>query len=103
MHFVSDEEKRKCSVFNCDTNEGQGIILHRIPDFHKEKEIFMVWIAVIGNPKILSLTLEQIKKNCLVCHLHFEKENVFAKKLHPRVVPTLRLPGTYTYSNLLII
>lgn len=79
-----------CVVFSCKSRN--NISKHRFPK--NDISRFVKWVERSGNPKLLTMTPEQIYKSYLVCDLHFDSDchSKGTKLLKHNAIPTLCLP-----------
>ena len=79
-----------CVVISCKSRN--GISKHHFPK--NDLPRFEVWVQRCGNPKLLTMTPDQIYKSYFVCDLHFDTDchSEGTKLLKRNAIPTLCLP-----------
>jgi len=92
---------KNCVVVGCDTTyKDKSTIRHLFPN--NDEALFSKWVQSTGNPKLIGLSVQQVRKSFVMCSKHFDGSCTSAgtKKLNRNAVPTLCLPaGLYLYNE----
>lgn len=82
---------RPCCIRTC---TDKSSIRHRFPNHQKDLPRMLVWLQIINNPKLFTLSHELIYNSHRVCRSHFEEKYYIGNKLTINAVPTKYLNNT---------
>lgn len=88
----------RCAIPKCDkvfTNESFNGNAQMFPDPVNKKELYNMWLKIIGSPVLMAMTPEILRKTYVVCNKHFDKDNLLEDetKLADNTIPTKGLPS----------